>query len=318
MKKIMSGIAIGILALSSVASLGVTAANAATASTVILTGKAPALNGAPSAITATTSSAGAVTFTVNAAPISGCSAVATSTVTPFIALCPFSAPAAGTFAISATFTPSDTPTYASATAATLNLTVALPVQGVTPSPITMYVDTILGYGATGAATPGYPLGTCSIANEFLVGQTIVFRVYGNDADLGGAALTPTNVSSATVSIAGVTTPLSMNYGAHGAVAFWTAVLVTGTTAGQYNTLGLINYTVSFKTVATPAVTKKVAAIKYVPVISKGRHLIVNHKVVFHAVRYQRTITVTPAVAGATGTWQSNFTPSSVLTLNATK
>jgi hypothetical protein len=318
MKRVMSGIAIGALALSSIATLGITAASAATASTVVLTGRAPALNGSPTAITATASSAGTVTFTANAAPITGCTAVATTTVTPFVALCPFTAPGAGTFAFSATFTPTDATTFAPATAATLNLTVALPVQGTTPSPITMYVDTILGGGATGTATPGYPLGTCSIANEFLVGQTIVFRVYGNDADLGGAALTPANVSSAKVTIAGVTTPITLNYGAHGAVAFWTGVLSTGTAVGQYNTLGLINYTVTYNTIATPAVTQRVAAHKFVPVIIKGKHVIVNHKVMYHSVRYMHTVTVTPAVAGATGTWQSNFTPSSVLTLNATK
>lgn len=318
MKRFMSGIAVGALALASVATLGVTAASAATASTVVLTGKAPALNGAPAAITATTSSAGSVTFTSAGTTITGCSAVPTSTTTPFIALCTWNPSVAGTFAIGASFTPTDTATFAPATATALSLTVALPVQGVTPTPISMYVDTILGSGATGTATPGYPLGGCSIANEFLVGQTIVFRVYGNDSDLGGVALTPKNVSKATVTIAGVATPIQMSYGAHGAVAFWTGVLATGTGAGQYNTLGIINYTVALNTIATPAVTKKVIATKYVPVLVKGKHVVVNHKVVYHMVHVHSTVIVTPAVAGATGTFQSNFTPTSVLTLNATK
>jgi hypothetical protein len=318
MKRIMSGIAAGALVLGFVATFGVTAAGAATASTVVLTGKAPALFGPPSTITATTSVAGSVSFTADGAAISGCTSVATTTVTPFVALCPFTAAAAGTVSIGAAFTPTDAANNSPSTATPLSLVVALPVQGTGTSPISLYVDTILGGGATGAAAPGYPLGTCSIANEFLVGQTIVWRVYGNDADLGGAAMTPQNVSGATVTIAGVATPIALSYGAHGPVAFWVGVLATGTKTGQYSTLGVINYTVTFNTIAVAAVTKKVVATKFVPVIVKGKHVVVNHKVVYHQVRYMKTIIVTPAVPGATGTFKSNFTPSSVLTLNATK
>ncbi len=317
MKRLMSSLAAGVLALTGVATLGVSAAGATTATTVVLTGKAPALYGSPAAITATASVAGSVSFTVNGTAIAGCTALATATVSPFTALCPYTAVAAGAVAFVATLAPTDAVTNAAATSVALNLTVALPVQGQTPSPISLYVDTVIGGGATGAATPGYPLGTCSIANEFLVGQTIVWRIYGNDADLGGAALTPKNVSSATVTISGVATPITLNYGAHGAIAFWTGVLQTGTAAGQYNTLGVINYTVTYNTIAVPAVTKKVATSKYVPVMVRHKHVVVNHRVVYHMVRYMKTVVVTPAVAGATGTWKSNFTPSSVLTLNAT-
>ncbi len=318
MKRLMSSIAVGALALTSVATLGVTAAGAAaTTSTVVLTGKAPALYGSPSSITATTNAPGAVSFTANGSAIDGCTTVATTTATPFVAICPYTATAAGTFAVAATFAPTDTTNFTAASSNTLSLIIALPVQGQTPSPISLYVDTVIGGGATGAATPSYPLGTCSIANEFLVGQLIVFRVYGNDADLGGAVLTPKNVSSATVTVSGVTTPLPLTYGAHGALAFYTATLQTGSAAGQYNTLGVINYKVTFNTIAVPAVTKNVVAQRYVPVMKKGKHVVVNHKVVYHMVRYLKQVIVTPAVAGATGTWQSNFTPSSVLTLNAT-
>ena len=318
MKRIMSSIAVVALALGSVATLGVTAAGAATTSTVVLTGKAPALySPTPAPITATASVAGAVSFTANGAAIAGCTSVVTTLVTPFTALCPYAATVSGTIAIGATFTPTDAVNNTPATATPLNLIIALPVQGQTPSPISMYVDTVIGGGATGAAAPGYPLGTCSIANEFLVGQLVVFRVYGNDADLGGAVLNPQNVSSATVTVSGVATPLPLTYGAHGALAFYTATLQTGIGAGQYNTLGVINYKVTFNTIAVPAVTKKIAATKFVPVLRKGKHVVVNHEVVYHMVSYQKTVIVTPAVAGATGTWQSNFTPSSVLTLNAT-
>jgi hypothetical protein len=318
MKRLMSGIAVGALTLASVATLGVTAAGAAAStSSVVLTGKAPALYGPASSITATTNAPGAVSFTANGTAIAGCTTVATTAATPFVAICPYTATAAGTFAVAATFTPTDTTNFTSASSNTLSLVTALPVQGQTPSPITFYVDTVIGGGATGAAVPGYPWGTCSISNEFLVGQTIVFRIYGNDADLGGAVLTPKNVSSATVTVSGVATPIPLNYGAHGALAFYTGVLQTGNAAGQYNTLGIVNYKVTFNTIAVPAVTKKIAATKFVPVLHRGQHVVVNHRVVYHMVRYQKTVIVTPAVAGATGLWQSNFTPSSVLTLNAT-
>ena len=134
------------------------------------------------------------------------------------------------------------------------------------------------------------------------------------------SLTPLNVSSATVTVQGVTTPLQMSFGNHGAnnagkgVAFWTAPLFTGGTG--YSTLGLIPYTVTFNTIAVPAVTKTVTATKYVPVIVKGKKVIVNHKVVYHAVKYSKKIIVTPAVPGATATFTPSFNTSSSATLNA--
>ena len=281
MKRLMSSLAAGALALTAVATLGVTAAGAASTSTVVLSGRAPALYGSPAAITATASVAGTESFTVNGTALADCTALATAVVTPFTALCPYTAVAAGAVAFVATLTPTDAVTYANATSPVLNLTVALPVQGEIPSPISLYVDTVIGGGATGPAAPGYPLGTCSIANEFLVGQTIVFRVYGNDSDLGGAVLTPKNVSSATITVSGVATPITLNYGAHGAIAFWTGVLQTGSAAGQYNTLGVINFKVTYNTIATAAVTKKVATSKFVPVLVRHKHVVVNHKVVYH-------------------------------------
>ena len=181
--------------------------------------------------------------------------------------------------------------------------------------ISLYVDTILASGSTGPLAPIFGAG-CEITNEFIIGQTIVFRVYGNDWSLKGAPLSPLNVSSATVTVAGVTAPLALAYGNHSGEAFYTAALKTGTAAGLYSTLGIITYTVTVNTIAVPAVTKKVRETKLVPTLKNGKRIVRHGKVVTHRVTFLKTIVVTPAVAGATGTFVSNFSPSSVATLNA--
>jgi hypothetical protein len=304
------------MVLGSIAAFGVTTASAATTTpTVVLSGGSAIFDISPGAIIATASVAGAVTFTAGGVAITGCTAAPTATVTPFTALCTWTPSSAGAVALGATFTPTDTTDFGPATAATFNVTVASPVQGTTPNPISLYVDTIVASGATGVLAPEFGAG-CEITSEFIVGQTMVFRVYGNDAALGGAVLTPLNVSTATVTIPGVATPLALSYGNHGGVAFWTAPLVTGTAAGDYDTLGIVSYKVTFNTIAVPAVTKKVTATKLVPLLRDGKHVIKNHKVVTHRVSYQKTVVVTPAVAGAVGTFTSNFNPLSQPTLNA--
>lgn len=316
MKRIMSGIAVGALALGSMAAFGVTTASAAvTTPTVVLSGGSAVFGISAGTITATTSVAGAVSFTAGGVAITGCTAAPTATVAPFIALCTWTPSAAGATALGATFTPTDTTDYGPATAATFNVIVGSPIQGTTPNPISLYVDTIVASGSTGVLAPEFGAG-CEITSEFIVGQTIVFRVYGNDSALGGAVLTPLNVSSATVTIPGVATPLVLSYGNHGGVAFWTAALKTGTATGDYDTLGIINYKVTFNTNAVNAVTKKVHATKLVPLLRNGKHVIVNHKVAMHRVGYMKTVVVTPAVAGAVGTFTSNFNPLSQPTLNA--
>ncbi len=316
MKRIMSGTAVGAMILGSIAAFGVTTASAATTTpTVVLSGGSAVFGISPGTITATASVAGAVTFTAGGAAITGCSAAPTATVAPFIALCTWTPTAAGATNLGATFTPTDTTDFATATAATLAVVVGSPVQGTTPNPISIYVDTIVASGATGVLAPEFGAG-CEITSEFIVGQTIVFRVYGNDAALGGAVLTPLNVSTATVTIPGVATPLALSYGNHGGVAFWTAPLKTGTATGLYDTLGIINYKVTFNTIAVPAVTKKVHATKLVAMLKNGKHVIVNHKVVMHRVGYTKTVVLTPAVAGGVGSFSSNFNPLSQPTLNA--
>ena len=321
MKRFLSVVAVGAMALVSVGTLGAGVASAApTATTVTLSGGKAIVGQPPVAITATASAPGSVSFTAAGVVIAGCSAVATTTASPYVATCSWGPSTAATVALGATFTPTDAVTYASAVAPAYNAVVAVPVQDVVAaSPIPLYVDTIVagGHYAAGIA-PLY--GGCQITNEFLVGQTIVFRAYGYDQN--GQPLTPANVSSATVTVQGVATPITMSFGNHGAssqpggigAAFWTAPLATGGT--NYATLGLIPYTVTFKTIAVPAVTKKVPAIKWVLVKKHARNVLVNGKVVYTAVKYTKTIIVTPAVPGATGTFTPNFNVNSSATLNA--
>jgi hypothetical protein len=289
-----------------------------TASTVVLSGGSAIYNVSPGVIVATANVAGSVSFftvsgTTNS-PISGCTGVATSTATPFTALCTWTPSAAGAAVLGATFTPTG---GSASNAANLAVTVGYPIQG-QQFPVSLYVDTILASGSAGNTAPLVGAG-CEITNEFLVGQTIVFRVYGNDAQLNGAALTPSNVSSATVTIAGVSAPLTLAYGSHGGVAFFTAALVTGTKAGQYDTLGIIPYTVSVKTIAIPAakaVTHTTIAHKIENVrVRKGHKIvIVKKRVAYKKVWIDKL--ATKAIPGATGTFNSYFNPASQATLNA--
>ena len=322
MKRFQSSIAVGAMILASIATVGVTAASAATTTpTVVLSGGKAIVGQGPVGIIATTSVAGAVSFTAAGAAITGCTAVATTTATPFTATCLWTGTAAGPVVLGATFTPTDTTDLSTASAPAYSVNVAVPVQSVTSlSPLPLYVDTIVASGSYAKAiAPIY--GGCQITNEFLVGQTIVFRAYGYAQD--GTPLTPLNVSSATVTVQGVASPLTMSFANHGVtnttqgtdgVAFWTVMLATGGTG--YSTLGLIPYTVTFKTIAVPAVTKKVAATKWVALRKAGKVVHVNGKIAYVAVKYMKTVIVTPAVAGATGTFTPNFNTPSSATLNA--
>jgi hypothetical protein len=142
----------------------------------------------------------------------------------------------------------------------------------------------------------------------VVGDGIVFRVAANDASLGGAALTSANVSSATLTVTGYATTIPLAYANHGGLGMWTGVLQTGTAAGDYSPTGAIPYTITMNTIAVPAVTKKVHETKLVTVVRNGKR-VVKH------VGYLKTVVVTPAVPGATGTFSPSHTLS-VLTLLA--
>ncbi|HEY5092775.1 MAG TPA: hypothetical protein VII60_05870 [Acidimicrobiales bacterium] len=301
MKRFMSGIAIGAMVLGSVITFGVGAASAAaTTSTIVLSGGKGVIPGSnasnPATIVATTSVAGAVTFTLGGTTIVGCSSVATTTATPFVATCPWVPTAAGPAVLGASFVPTDAVNNTSATAAAYNVTTAAPIQGNTGGPIYFTVDTV------GSAN------NCGIQSSFVVGDGIVFRVSANDADLGGAALTSANVSSATLTVNGYTTVVPLAYANHGGLGMWTGVLQTGTAAGNYSPTGAIPYSITMKTIAVPAVTKKVS------VLVRTR-VKVGHKFVVRTHHVVKTVVVTKAVAGATGSFSPNATMS-VLTLLA--
>ena len=184
--------------------------------------------------------------------------------------------------------------------------VGVPVQGVI-SPIHIYVDTVLASGSTGALAPRF--ASCAITNEYLLGQTIVFRVYANNADQGGAVLDSNNTASAFIEVAGVKDPIALAYGNHSGVAFWTGILKTGTDAGLYSTLGLINFKVTM--VAKDTTTAKVLANKRAIVKDP-----VTGQSSYQYVSYYRTKALLNPIIGAVGTWKSNFTAASQLTLYA--
>jgi hypothetical protein len=297
MKRIMSMLVIGSLALGSVITFGVGSASATTtAPTVVLSGAKGTFPGSTPPLVATTSVAGAVTFTLGGATIAGCSSVATSTVTPFISTCAWAPAAAGTAALGASFVPTDTTDYANATAAAYSVTIAPPIQGNSAGPISFTVDTV------GSAN------NCGIQSSFVVGDGIVFRVAANDAAMGGAALTSANVSSATITVNGYATTIPLAYANHGGMGMWTGVLQTGTAVGNYSPTGAIPYVITLKTIAVPALTKKVTVVTHKRVKVRGKFVIRTHRTV-------KTVVVTPAVAGATGTFSPSGTMS-VLTLLA--
>jgi hypothetical protein len=176
------------------------------------------------------------------------------------------------------------------------VTTAPPIQGNAAGPIYFIVDTV------GTAND------CGIQSSYVVGDGIVFRVSANDADLGGAALTSANVSSATLTVNGYATTVALAYGNHGGLGIWTGVLQTGTATGDYSPTGVIPYTITMKTIAVPAVTKKVTVITRTRVKVKGKFVVRTHRTV-------KTVVITKAVAGATGTFSPSGTMS-VLTLLA--
>jgi len=282
------------------------------ASTLILSGGSGVFGLAPITITATANNTGTVKFFANGVAIAGCETSLTATVEPFAAKCAWLPAAAGAVALTGQFTPTDAAAFSPVTSAPLNVKVGVPVQGVV-SPIHIYVDTVLASGTSGALAPRFGVG-CTIASEFIIGQTIVFRVYANNADQGGEVMDSNNTAKAFIEVAGVKDPLPMNYGNHSGVAFWTAVLKTGA-APLYSTLGIISYKVTM--VAKDSTTMKVLSTKLSPKMVNGKREIgADGRTVYERVSYYRSVTVSPALKGATATWASNFTDASKLTLYA--
>ena len=311
MKKVISGIAVAVLAIAGGAVSGGTAYAAPAATTLVMSGGNGVFELGPIVINGNASAAGAVAFSVNGKIVSGCEAVPTTTVAPFVAKCSWVPSAAGATAITGSFTPTDAVNFAPATGNTLNVKIGVPVQGVV-SPIHIYVDTVLASGSTGALAPRY--NGCAIMNEFMLGQTIVFRVYANNADQGGAVMDSSNTTKAYIEVAGVKDPIQMSYGNHSGVAFWTAVLKTGA-APLYSTIGVINYKITM--VAKDSSTMKVLSTKLTPRMENGKRVLdASGRTVYERVSYYRTVNLSVPLKGATGTWSSNFTATSQLSLFA--
>lgn len=283
---------------------GVAPAMAADAATVTLTGGSKAVvKVLPDTLVATTNSAGTVEYKADGKTIAGCDKVATTTVTPFVAKCTWLPTVAQATNLTAVFTPADT-TVAAVTSSTVVAKVGSPTQGIV-SPISIYADTVLASGSTGVLAPRF--SACAVQSEYLLGQTIVFRVYANNADLGGAVMDNTNTAKAFIEIAGVKDPIALSYGNHSGISFWTGVLKTGTAAGQYSTLGVINYKVTM--VSKDVTTAKVLATKRVQVTENG-------KSVWKWQSYYKDKKLTWPIVGATGTLVPNWTATSLLTLYA--
>jgi hypothetical protein len=313
MKKILSVVTITSIALSgAVLTAGV--ANAApAATTLIVSGGNGVYDLGPVVINGTASAAGTVEFTVNGKVVTGCEAVATATVTPFLAKCSWVPAKSGVTVITGKFAPTDATNFAPTGSNTLNVNIGVPVQGVV-SPIHIYVDTVLASGTSGPLAPRFGV-SCAIQSEYIVGQGIVFRVYANNADHGGAVMDTTNTAKAFIEVAGVKDPIQMSYGNHSGAAFWTGVLRTGTNPGQYNTLGIINYKVTMA--AKDSTTMKVLATKLSPKMENGKRVIgTDGRTVYERVSYYRTVKLSVPLKGAVATWKSNFMPSSQLTLFA--
>ena len=312
MKKVIAGIAIGAMALVGGAFGAGAAVAAPAASTLVLSGGSGVFQLDPIVINATASTAGTVAFKLGGKVITGCEAVATTTVTPFVAKCSWVPAAAGASALSGSLTPADAVNFAPVDSPVLNVKVGLPTQGVV-SPIHIYVDTVLASGTSGALGPRFGV-SCAITNEYIVGQGIVFRVYANNSDQGGAVMDSKNTAKAYIEIAGIKDPIQMSYGNHSGIAFWTAVLKTGA-APLYNTLGVINYKVTM--VAKDSSTMKVLSTKLAPRIVDGKRVIgEDGRTVYDRVSYYRTVQVNPVLKGATGTFTPNWTVASLLTLFA--
>ena len=312
MKRLLAGITVGALAFISGVVIGMPA-HAAAPSTLVISGGNGVFGLDPVTIVGTANNAGAVAFSVGGVVIKGCETVPTTTIAPFVAKCAWLPPAAGTTLYSGSLTPADSVAFSPVAGNQLAVKIGVPVQGVV-DPIHLYVDTVLATGSTGALAPRFGQG-CTISSEFIVGQTIVFRVYGNNAEQGGAVMDSSNTSKAFIEVSGIKDPIILAYGNHSGVAFWTGVLKTGTTSPLYGTLGVINYKVTM--IAKDASTMKVLSSKLVSrKNADGSRSVVDGKFVYDRVPYYRTIKVTPALKGAVGVWQSNFAATSQLTLYA--
>ena len=313
MKRIISSVAIGAMALVGISVVGGTAAHAATPSTLVLSGGSAVFGLDPAVIVGTANNAGKVAFSAAGKVIVGCEAVATTTVTPFVAKCTWLPAASGATVLTGSFTPTDAANFTPIDSTPFTVKVGVPVQG-TVSPIHISVDEVLASGSTGALAPRFGV-SCAQTSEYIVGQTIVWRVYANNEQLGGVPMDSSNTAKAYIEVAGVKDPIPLAYGNHSGVAFWTAVLKTGA-APLYNTLGVISFKITM--VAKDVTSMKVPATKLVAQrdASGARVRDASGQQIYDRVAYFKSVSLNPALKGAVGTWQSNWTPSSQLSLYA--
>lgn len=313
MKSKVRGTIIGALAFAVAAGLSVPAI-AATTPTLVMSGGSAVYGLGAVAVNATASAPGKVNFMANGVVITGCEAVATTTASaPYIAVCMWTPAKSGAHALTGTLTPTDSVAFTSVDSPALNVKVGVPIQTTAGSPIQIYVDTILATGSTGALAPRF--NGCAVMNEFLLGQNIVFRVYANNADQGNEVMDTTNTAKAYIEVAGLKDPIQMRYGNHSGVAFWTGLLRTGTAAGQYSTLGTINYKVVM--VAKDSTSIKVLTTKRVARVVNGvRQVDDSGKTIYDRVTYYRTVKLNDPVKGATGIFQPDWNANSKLTLFA--
>jgi hypothetical protein len=318
MNRKISTAVIGAVALLGSVFVGGSAAYAAPVTpTLVITGGSAVFGLDPAAVNATASAPGVVKFYANAVVIPGCEAVATKTVTPFVAVCMWTPLKAGLAGLSGTLTPTDLTAFTVVDSAVLNVKAGIAIQtsgaSTGTSPISIFVDTILTSGMTGVLAPRF--NGCAVMNEFLLGQKILFRVYANNADQGNAVMDPSNTAKAYVEVAGLKDPIQMVYRNHSGVAFWSGLLVTGTGPGQYSTLGTIVYKVvmtakdstSIKVLSTKLSAKKV----------DGKRVIGDDgRTVYERVSYYRSVPVSPALKGSTGTYYPDWAATSKLTLFA--
>lgn len=306
MKKVIASVAVATFAV-----LGMSSAQAA--DSLALSGGSATYGLDPAVITATASVPGLVAFSAQGKVLVGCEAVPTTTVAPFVAKCSWMPAAAGPAALSGVLTPTDK-SIAAINSPTLNVKVGVPVQGVI-SPIHLYVDTVLASGPTGVMYSKQGV-TCAITSQYILGQTIVFRVYANNADQGGEVMDSKNTAAAYIEVSGWKDRIPLTYGNHSGVSFWTGILKTGTGNGLYGTLGAINFKVTM--VAKDTTTMKVLSTKLVPKVVNGVRQVdeATGRTVYERVSYYRSVPVNPALKGATGTWSSNFTANSQLILYA--
>jgi hypothetical protein len=104
--------------------------------------------------------------------------------------------------------------------------VSSPLAALGKLDLSLYVDAVAG--TRPAAGVAKPIIGCTQRNVYKRGEDVVLRSWGVDLATGNT-LSLDNVDSATATIAGVATPITLNYGAHGAVGakvlFWSAAWI---------------------------------------------------------------------------------------------